>query len=204
MRVGRRLKAWEEAGLIRRNAEAIIVTKSVTPTITDAVPTVTELVSVTLILGATVPRRSMTRSSSPHSSCRWRSPAYRPPCPLMASPQSLPARSGPSSPWRCAGSREARRGGVADRALARGAAVPMPGPRHDDRPVDEPERDRRVRLPHARPHRSYGGRRSRTDPPTPRLASRSGARPSPTSIGASPRSTRPSRNRHDLAAPSVR
>ena len=30
MRTGRRLKAWEEAGLIRRNAETIIVTTSIT------------------------------------------------------------------------------------------------------------------------------------------------------------------------------
>jgi len=41
MRTGRRLKAWERAGLIRRNAEAIIVTTPVTPTVTDFTPTVT-------------------------------------------------------------------------------------------------------------------------------------------------------------------
>ncbi|WP_316159466.1 hypothetical protein [Bradyrhizobium sp. SZCCHNRI3042] len=35
MRAGRRLKAWERAGLISRNAEAIIVTGTVTPTVTD-------------------------------------------------------------------------------------------------------------------------------------------------------------------------
>jgi hypothetical protein len=35
MRTGRRLKAWEQAGLIRRNAEAIIVTELVPPTVTE-------------------------------------------------------------------------------------------------------------------------------------------------------------------------
>jgi hypothetical protein len=53
MRAGRRLKAWEEAGLIRRNAEAITVTTSVTPT-------VTEVVGVTVMPEATVARRFMS------------------------------------------------------------------------------------------------------------------------------------------------
>jgi hypothetical protein len=35
MRVGRRLKAWQKAGHIRRNAEEIIVTTPVTPTVTE-------------------------------------------------------------------------------------------------------------------------------------------------------------------------
>jgi hypothetical protein len=35
MRTSRRLKAWEQAGLIRRNAGAITVTGSVTPTVTE-------------------------------------------------------------------------------------------------------------------------------------------------------------------------
>ena len=60
MRTGRRLKAWNEAGLIRRNAEAIIVTTSVTPTVPDVTPTVTEAVSVAVVSAATVARRSMT------------------------------------------------------------------------------------------------------------------------------------------------
>ena len=60
MRTGRRLKAWEEAGLIRRNAEAIIVTTSVTPTVTDVTPTVTEALSVTVTPEAAGARRSMT------------------------------------------------------------------------------------------------------------------------------------------------
>ena len=60
MRAGRRLRAWEEVGLIRRNAEAITVTTSVTPTIADVTPTVTEAVSVTLTPAATVTRRSLT------------------------------------------------------------------------------------------------------------------------------------------------
>jgi hypothetical protein len=51
MRTGRRLKAWQEAGHIRRNAEAIIVTTSVTPTVTEAV-------DVTVM--PAVARRSMT------------------------------------------------------------------------------------------------------------------------------------------------
>ena len=60
MRTGRRLKAWEEAGLIRRNSEAIIVTTSVTPAVPDVTPTVTEALSVTVASAATVARRSMT------------------------------------------------------------------------------------------------------------------------------------------------
>src|SRR6516164_2620407 len=47
MRAGRRLKAWQEAGHVRRNAEEIIVTTSVTPTVTETP-------------GATVTRRSKT------------------------------------------------------------------------------------------------------------------------------------------------
>jgi hypothetical protein len=53
MRTGRRLKAWQEAGHIRRNAEAIIVTTSATPTVTEAL-------DVTVTPAATVARRSMT------------------------------------------------------------------------------------------------------------------------------------------------
>ena len=53
MRTGRRLKAWQEAGHIRRNAEAIIVT-------TSATPTVTEELDVTVMPAATVTRRSTT------------------------------------------------------------------------------------------------------------------------------------------------
>jgi hypothetical protein len=60
MRAGRRLKAWEEAGLIRRNAEAIIVTTSVTPTVTDVTTTVTEALSVTVTPEAAGVQRSMT------------------------------------------------------------------------------------------------------------------------------------------------
>jgi hypothetical protein len=37
MRTGRCFKAWQEAGHIRRNAEAIIVTKPVTQAVTEAV-----------------------------------------------------------------------------------------------------------------------------------------------------------------------
>jgi len=53
MRAGRRLRAWQEAGHIRRNAEAIIVTASVTPTVTEAV-------DVTVMPATTVARRSMS------------------------------------------------------------------------------------------------------------------------------------------------
>jgi hypothetical protein len=53
MRVGRRLRVWQEAGYIRRNAEEIIVTTSVTPPVTEAV-------GVTVMPEATVTRRSMT------------------------------------------------------------------------------------------------------------------------------------------------
>ncbi|MGA7805122.1 hypothetical protein [Bradyrhizobium sp.] len=47
MRAGRRLRAWQKAGLIRRNAEEIVVTAPVTPTVTE-------------VMGVTVARRSMT------------------------------------------------------------------------------------------------------------------------------------------------
>ena len=57
MRTSRRLKAWEQAGLIRRNTEAIIVTGSVTPTVTDGTASVTE---VTGMSGAEGARRSTT------------------------------------------------------------------------------------------------------------------------------------------------
>ena len=53
MRAGRRLRAWQEAGHIRRNAEAIIVTASVTPTVTEAV-------DVTVMPAATIAGRSMS------------------------------------------------------------------------------------------------------------------------------------------------
>jgi hypothetical protein len=56
MRVGRRLKAWEKAGLIRRNAEAIIATTSVTSTGTDV--TVAEAGSVKLMPETALTRRS--------------------------------------------------------------------------------------------------------------------------------------------------
>jgi hypothetical protein len=60
MRTGRRLKAWEEAGLIRRNAETTIVTTPVAPAVPDVTPTVTEALSVTVASATTVARRSMT------------------------------------------------------------------------------------------------------------------------------------------------
>jgi len=60
MRTSRRLKSWEVAGLIRRNAEAIIVTTSVTTAVTDETPAVTELVDVT---GASDPK-SIRRSAT--------------------------------------------------------------------------------------------------------------------------------------------
>jgi len=60
MRTGRRLKAWEKAGLIRRNSGAIISTTPVTSTVTDVTPTVAKEVSVTLMSETAVTRRSMT------------------------------------------------------------------------------------------------------------------------------------------------
>jgi len=60
MRTSRRLKAWEQAGLIRRNTEAIIVTGSVTPTVTDGTASVTEAAGVTGMSGAEGARRSTT------------------------------------------------------------------------------------------------------------------------------------------------
>jgi hypothetical protein len=60
MRTSRRLKAWEQAGLIRRNTKAIIVTGSVTPTVTDGTASVTEAASVTGMSRAEGARRSTT------------------------------------------------------------------------------------------------------------------------------------------------
>src|SRR5690349_13259151 len=60
MRAGRRLKAWEKAGLIRRNAEEIIATMPVTSTVTDVTPTIAEAVGVTLMPETAVTRRSIT------------------------------------------------------------------------------------------------------------------------------------------------
>lgn len=53
MRAGRRLRAWQEAGYIRRNTDEIIVTTSVTPSVTP-------IVGVTAMPEFTVARRSMT------------------------------------------------------------------------------------------------------------------------------------------------
>jgi hypothetical protein len=60
MRTSRRLKAWEQAGLIRRNAEAITVTGSVTPTVTEDTAAVAEDADVTKMSGAERARRSTT------------------------------------------------------------------------------------------------------------------------------------------------
>jgi hypothetical protein len=46
MRTSRRLKAWEQAGLICHNAEAITVTGSVTPTVPEDTAAVTEAADV--------------------------------------------------------------------------------------------------------------------------------------------------------------
>ena len=53
MRAGRRLRAWQNAGYIRRNAEEIVVTSSVTSN-------VTETIGVSVAPQVTVTRRSMT------------------------------------------------------------------------------------------------------------------------------------------------
>src|SRR5947208_13400220 len=60
MRTSRRLKGWEVAGLIRRNAETIIVTTSVTPAVTDDMPAVTEPTGVTGVSDLKARRRSAT------------------------------------------------------------------------------------------------------------------------------------------------
>ena len=100
MRASRRLKTWEVAGLIRRNAEAIIATSSVTPAVTDETPADTEPVGVT---GVPVPRAigrltTSVRFATFVVALPWRLPSRRP-FPLTASPQSLQAPSGPSSSW---------------------------------------------------------------------------------------------------------
>jgi hypothetical protein len=88
MRTGRRLKAWEKAGLIRRNAEAIIATAPVTSTVTDVTPTVAEAVSVTLMPETAVTQRSMMPVKLAAFIVA-----------LALACVSLPARSGPSSQW---------------------------------------------------------------------------------------------------------
>jgi len=60
MRTSRRLKTWEVAGLIRRNAEAIIVTTSVTPAVTEDTTAVMERVDLTGVSGPKPTRRSAT------------------------------------------------------------------------------------------------------------------------------------------------
>ncbi|WP_316168914.1 MULTISPECIES: hypothetical protein [unclassified Bradyrhizobium] len=60
MRTSRRLKAWERAGLIRRNAEAIIVTGAATSAVTDGTAAVTEIATVTEMSGAQRARRPTT------------------------------------------------------------------------------------------------------------------------------------------------
>ena len=94
MRTGRRLKAWEKAGLIRRNAEAIIATTSVTSTVTDVAPTVAEAVSVTLMPETAVTRRSMMPVIVALAlACV--SAAFS----IDGLTAIFAARSGPSSPW---------------------------------------------------------------------------------------------------------
>jgi hypothetical protein len=59
MRTGRRLKAWEQAGVIRRNAEAITLSNVVTSTVNDVTPTVAGANGVTVMSQTTFTRRSV-------------------------------------------------------------------------------------------------------------------------------------------------
>jgi hypothetical protein len=59
-RASRRLKAWEQVGLICRSAEAITVLGSVTPTVTEDTAAVTEAADVTRMSGAERARRFTT------------------------------------------------------------------------------------------------------------------------------------------------
>ena len=78
MRTSRRLKAWEQAGLIRRNAGAITVTGSVTPTVTEDTAAVTEAADVTRMSGAERARAVPPhRSGSLLSSWPWHWLVYR-------------------------------------------------------------------------------------------------------------------------------
>ena len=61
MRTSRRLKAWEHAGLISRNAEAINVTGTVTSIVTDGTAVVTDAAGNTGMSGAVGAHRSPTR-----------------------------------------------------------------------------------------------------------------------------------------------
>jgi hypothetical protein len=63
------LRAWQEAGHLRRNAEEIIVITSVTPAVTEAV-------DVTVMPAVTVARRSMTPVKLAAFIVAWRSLAY--------------------------------------------------------------------------------------------------------------------------------
>jgi hypothetical protein len=144
MRTGRRLKAWQEAGHIRRNAEAIVFTTPVTPA-------VTEVAGVTAIPRTTGARRSMT----PVKLAAFIVALMLACVSAVFSIDGLTAIfAGAFWPVIAMGAAlegcKARRSGMADRALARGATTPAPGARRDDRRVDEPERGRRVRLPYAR------------------------------------------------------
>ena len=85
MRTSRRLKAWKRGGLFSRNAEAIIVTRTVTPTVTDDTAGVTDAAGVTGMSGAEKAHRSPTRvklAALIVALARW--PVYRLPFPSTA------------------------------------------------------------------------------------------------------------------------
>jgi hypothetical protein len=99
MRTSRRLKTWEVAGLIRRNAEAIIVTTSVTPAVTDDMPVVTERVDVTGVSGPKAIRRSATSVRLAALIVALALACVSAAFSVDGLTQSLPVPSGPSSSW---------------------------------------------------------------------------------------------------------
>src|SRR5882757_436607 len=145
MRAGRRLRAWQQAGHIRRNAEEIIVT-----------PSVTEPMGVSVTPEATVTGRSMTvvKIASFIVALALGGLFHRWPDRDLC--RSFLARH---HHGRHPGGREARRRSVVDRELVLCAIPSAPDTGGDDRSVDAPERRRGVRVPYKSPPGPHGDRR---------------------------------------------
>jgi hypothetical protein len=139
MRAGRRLKAWQDAGQIRRNAEEIVVTTSVTPTVTAAVgnrTTVTRRSMTPVKLAALIVALGLACVSAAFSIDGLTAIFAGAFWPVIIMDATLEAGKLVAAAWLTENWHSAP-------GLLR---------------IDEPERG--VRLPHARPPRSYGGRRS--------------------------------------------
>jgi len=145
MRAGRRLKAWQEAGRIRRDCEAIIVTETVTAPVAEPVhvtvmsgPTVTPRFTTLVKLAAFVAAVVLACVSAAFSIDGLNRHLRRR---ILAGHYH----------GRSAGSRKVV---AAGRALAHGGVTSAVCAGRDGRRADGPERGRRVRVPDARPPRT--------------------------------------------------